>query len=921
LLVACLAVAAGPATAEPPSREPPHTDLYGDPLPDGAVARFGTTRWKHPGGVSDLVYSPDGKTLVSTGDRTVRLWEAATGKELRRFVGHESWVSRAVFSHDGKTLVTADGDGIIRFWDVTTSTEGRQAGAKEQRRLVHPTKGVTALALAPDGKTLASGGRNGDQKIYLWDTASGKLLRSWVAHAVDVWVLAFSPDGKTLVSGGESNGQLVNGTFVSRRNDTYGAAAWDPATGKKLYEIGRLVRVLVRPTPGRKDDPDDKDAPTRPRYETHTDPERVAALAFSSDGKLLATGGYDPPHGCWTVRLWDAATGKEYRLDDGKSDAKAIAFSPDGKLLVAQDEKDLVFWDVARRTRLNARAEGRMKVPLEKAPAEPTPPQLPGDPLPAPRPTGVLPPDVGFSGVSSLAFSPDGKTLAAGLLGGEVKLWDVDRTAPGPKPRLTDRFEPRGHQWRINTVAVSPDGRLAYTGEEGPGGRLWELATGKEIRTFEGGWWYPRCAAFSPDGKILATGHMIGVVYLWDADLTREIPGRGKRLRKLEGISHEVVGVSFLRDGKTVVAHSVGSDLTFWDTATGKEIRKMEDRPTGFGFHPALSPDGRLIGTTAGLGDERGLYLWDAATGEQRQHLPAGSDQAGAFSPDGLVVASVGEQVRLWDVTRGLEIGRLQGGLRSYERYYDAPVAYAPDGRYLAAAEIVEQDGAHLWSVETGKDFRLDGGQGKVKAVAFSPDGKYFLTAGEDRNVLVWDVARVIGEPDAMPKPTAEQLRALVADLRGRDPLRAFQAFHRLARSPGEVVSVLRDRLRPAEPVDPERLKRLLRRLDSDDFQEREEAMRALRELGQPAESGLKQALTGERSAEVRKRVGVLLEELEQARKERRTDWAVRLLERLGTKEARTLLEALSRGTAGAPQTEDAAAALKRLDKPRRPEP
>jgi hypothetical protein len=139
--------------------------------------------------------------------------------------------------------------------------------------------------------------------------------------------------------------------------------------------------------------------------------------------------------------------------------------------------------------------------------------------------------------------------------------------------------------------------------------------------------------------------------------------------------------------------------------------------------------------------------------------------------------------------------------------------------------------------------------------------------------------------------------------------------------SPDQVVAALRDRLRPVAPADPERLARLVRQLDSDDFRERERATAALRELGQPAERGLKQALTAERSAEARKRIGRLLEELEQARKGRRTDWSVRLLERVGTAEARTVLEALARGAAGAPLTEDAAAALQRLAKPPRAEP
>jgi WD40 repeat protein len=473
--VALTLLGTGPTAAAAAPGDRPRTDRYGDPLPDGAVARFGTTRWKHPGGVAGVVFSPDGKTVASVGDRIPRLWDAATGKELRRFLGHEAPVSCVLSFRDGKTLVTGDGDGAIRLWDVATG--------KEKRRLVNPTRPVTALALAPDGKTLASGGRNGDPKIYLWDTASGRLLRSWLAHAEDVWVLAFSPDGKLLVSGGESKGRLAG-----RPKGSHSAAAWDPATGKKRYQIGRLVCVQMRKTPGDQDDPN-----YRPRYGTTTDPERVAALAFSRDGELLATGGYAPPHRCWMVRLRDSATGKERRLQDGKADAKAIAFSPDGKLLVAQDERALVFWDVVRGTRLG---------PVE----------------------GVLPPGVGFSGVTALTFSPRGRTLACGCSSGDVRLWEVASASFSPEPsaasgppgrrrRLTERFAPRGHQKQINAIVVSPDGRLAFTAGEGPGGRLWELATGKEVRKLEGGWWYVTCSAFSPDGKTVATGHRMGASF------------------------------------------------------------------------------------------------------------------------------------------------------------------------------------------------------------------------------------------------------------------------------------------------------------------------------------------------------------------------------------------------------------------------
>src|SRR5262249_25303602 len=205
----------------------------------------------------------------------------------------------------------------------------------------------------------------------------------------------------------------------------------------------------------------------------------------------------------------------------------------------------------------------------------------------------------------------------------------------------------------------------------------------------------------------------------------------GKRARELGADNRgEVRAVDFSRDSKTLVSQGLGGDLVFWDVASGRVCRKLPpagERFKGFGFRAGPASDGRLVGTTA----DDGLYLWETGRGRKLHHLPAGHLMAGGFSPDGLVVASAGDQVRVWDADTGQELGRLPGGIRPHHHYFGLPVVFSPDGPFLAVPEIVDADGVLLWDVDSDKGpYRLDGDQGKVPALTFSPDGKTLLTAG-----------------------------------------------------------------------------------------------------------------------------------------------------------------------------------------------
>lgn len=376
----------------------------------------------HSDAVRAVAFSPDGR-LLATGsvDKTVKIWTADTGEEIRTLRGHDDWVNAVAFSPDGKTVATASRDKTIKIWNVETG--------QLLKTLAKHADWVLSVAFSPDGKTLASASR--DKTVKLWDAATGAEIRALSGHGGEVWSIAFSPDGKTLAS--------------ASRDKTI--KIWNLATGSEIKTLAGNAG-------------------------------EITAVAFSPDGKILASGGDDK-----IVRLWDAATGGEMKTLAGHAEAiSSLAFSPDGKtLLTSAYDRNIKLWSVERGAEIKNFVEDygiTLSVAFSPDGKKFAAANFDHTARLHEAATGreILTLFGHSTNVLSTAVSPDGRRLAVGAYFGEVRLWNIE-TGQAPL------FMRAGNDWMIETLKFSFDGKtLAGNGNSPSFTKLWDAETGKEIK-------------------------------------------------------------------------------------------------------------------------------------------------------------------------------------------------------------------------------------------------------------------------------------------------------------------------------------------------------------------------------------------------------------------------------------------------------
>jgi len=564
-------------------------------------------------------------------------------------------------------------------------------------------------------------------------------------------------------------------------------------------------------------------------------------------------------------------TGKNTATFKGQTDAVGcVAFSPDGKALASGSfDKELGLWDVK-----TGEHRGTHNLVVE--------------------PVGV---NDALGVVWSVAFSPDGKTLAsASFVDRAIILWDVP-----PAGELKPRATLKGHTDQVWSLAFSPDGKTLASGSIDKTIRLWDVTSGKNTATLKG----HTSVAYSPDGKTLASGSGDKTLRLWDVKT-------GKNTATFKGHSEGVLSVAYSPDGRTLASGSMANTVRLWDVASGKTTATLKGHTEPV-RSVAFSPDGKALASGS---IDKTVRLWDAASGKNTATLKGHTDPvlSVAYSPDSKTLASgsFDKTVRLWDVASGKNTATLRGHTR-----WVLSVAYSPDGKALASGS--EDRTIRLWDVASGKTrASLQGDTGAVVCVAFSPDGKTLASGSSwDGTITLWDV--LPAESTGPVRSTAlsgKDLDGLWNALSQDDAANAYRAIGTLVRAPEQAVPLLKSRLQPVPEPDAHQITGWITDLDSARFAVRQKAGEALGKVGEQAEAALRKKLAEKPSPEVRRRIERLLTRIEQPRGESlRALRAVEVLEHIGNPEAKRVLQTLATGAEGARVTREAKASLSRLKK------
>src|SRR5262245_22403157 len=617
------------------------------------------------------------------------------------------------------------------------------------------TDAINAMAISPDGKTLATASK--DRTGRIWDSATGTLLHELRGHAASVDSVAFDADGARVVTAGKD-----------------GARVWDAATGKTLRELrghtDEITRVAWSPrgdrivTAGRGGTAILWDAATGTSVGSplkHSG--SVNAALFSPDGHVVATAG------AGAVRLWNAATGAlEGEFFGSGDEVMTLAFSPDGASLAVGGGNGwvkLALTDAHKYApALRVRSAWVDEIAFSRDGRHMATASRDNTARIRDATDGKLTQELRghVDSIAGVAFDRTGTYLATGGHDGLARVWDTatghvvselrghtdeivsvvfgadgrsvmtlgrDRTVRvWEGVTRQDAAALRGHTGSVVSVALSPDGSNVLSGGTDNSARIWRVQTGRTAFVLIGHSDTVESARYSEDGTLAVTSSRDGTARVWDVS-------SGRLLATLKGHDDALRDARFSPDGTRVVTASHDATARVWDARTGRLLRQLTGHAERV-YEAVFSPDGKTVVTASADDTAR---IWDVLSGRVIAELQGHKDnvRTAVFSPDGTAIATASDDgtARVWEAASGKLLVELTG--------HTAPVRsveFSRDGRLLLTASWDQTAG--IWDAKSGKRLRaLIRHTARLSGAEFTPDGRYAVTAGWDWSVYIWETA------------------------------------------------------------------------------------------------------------------------------------------------------------------------------------